>query len=55
MVDEDRLECLKKPRFKTAERCLVVAQLFGDEREIDLWTVALYYLQISKAKASAVG
>lgn len=50
MVDEERLECLRRAPFKTAERCLLVAQLFGDKSEIDLWTVALYYLQVTKAK-----
>lgn len=52
MVDEEQLECLRKPQFKTAERCLIVAQLFGDQTEIDLWTVVLYYLQVSKSKAN---
>lgn len=51
MVDEERLECLRKPSFKTVERCLIVAQLFGDETEIDLWTVAMYYLQISQFRS----
>lgn len=28
----------------TAHRALVVAQLFGDQGEIDFWTVACHYL-----------
>lgn len=52
MVNEERLECLKNPAMKTAERCLIVAQLFGDQIEIDFWTVAMYYLQVSKAKVN---
>lgn len=53
MINEDQLECLKNPQFETAERCLIVAQLFGDQTEIDLWTVVLYYLQVSKAKTNS--
>ena len=32
-------------RFGTAERCLLVAQLFGDESASIFWLVALHYLE----------
>lgn len=50
MVEEERLECLRNPYWKTAERSLIVAQLFGDQVEIDFWTIAMYYLQVTKAR-----
>lgn len=48
MVDEEQLEYLQLCPLGTAERCLIAAQLFGEQAEIDFWTVALYYLQVSK-------
>lgn len=48
MVDVQRLEYMKFCPLGTAERCLLVAQLFGDLAEVDFWTVALYYLQVTK-------
>ncbi|KAK7110591.1 WD repeat-containing protein 11-like [Littorina saxatilis] len=43
---------LPKSQFGTAERCLTVARLFGDESEIHFWTVALHYLRTNKARPS---
>jgi len=35
--------------FGTAERCLITAQLFGDESELLFWTVALHYIRAAKS------
>lgn len=48
LMDEEKLEYLRLCPLGTAERSLVVSQLFGEEAEVDFWTVALYYLQVSK-------
>lgn len=37
--------------LKTAERCLLASYLMGDQKSIDFWTVALYYLKVSAADA----
>jgi len=52
MADPSLLACLKAPPFGTAQRCLLVARLFGDSNEVDFWTVALYFLQVYRAKLS---
>ncbi|EDV20115.1 uncharacterized protein TRIADDRAFT_10380, partial [Trichoplax adhaerens] len=31
--------------FGTAQRCLITAKLFGDQSEIEFWTLALHYLR----------
>ena len=36
--------------YGTAQRCLVTARLFGDESEVDFWTVALFYLKSEKTR-----
>ncbi|XP_022080580.1 WD repeat-containing protein 11-like isoform X4 [Acanthaster planci] len=36
--------------YGTAQRCLLAAQLFGDEAETTFWTVALQYLKAEKAR-----
>ncbi|XP_067012842.2 WD repeat-containing protein 11 [Anabrus simplex] len=48
MLDSEQLEYLEHCPLGTAERSLIAAQLFGDQAEIDFWTVALYFLQIAK-------
>lgn len=50
-VDEEQLQYLQCCPQGTAERSLIAAQLFGEQCEIDFWTVALYYLQASKLEA----
>ncbi|XP_070541595.1 WD repeat-containing protein 11-like isoform X2 [Ptychodera flava] len=37
-------------RSGVAHRCLLTARLFGDEAEVDFWTVAMYYLKIEQAR-----
>jgi hypothetical protein len=51
LMDEEQLEYLQQCPLGTAERSLIVAQLFGEQAEVDFWTVALYYLQASKLEA----
>ncbi|XP_072042557.1 WD repeat-containing protein 11-like isoform X2 [Amphiura filiformis] len=36
--------------YGTAQRCLVTARLFGDESEVDFWTVTLFYLKSEKMR-----
>lgn len=50
MVDQGLIASLQSPLLGTAQRCLLVARLFGDSIEVDFWTVALYFLQVSKGK-----
>ncbi|XP_038045535.1 WD repeat-containing protein 11-like isoform X5 [Patiria miniata] len=38
--------------YGTAQRCLLAAQLFGDEAETTFWTVALQYLKAEKARVN---
>lgn len=52
MVDPGLIASLQSPLFGTAQRCLLVARLFGDLVEVDFWTVALYYLQVAKGKTN---
>lgn len=33
-----------------AERSLLVARLFGEQFDVDFWTVALYYLRVAQAE-----
>lgn len=51
LVDDEQLQYLQCCPQGTAERSLIAAQLFGEQSEIDFWTVALYYLQASKLEA----
>ncbi|PSN34557.1 WD repeat-containing protein 11 [Blattella germanica] len=51
MIDEEQLEYLNHCPLKTAERSLIAAQIFGDQVEVDFWTVALYYLQATKLES----
>jgi hypothetical protein len=51
LMDEEQLQYLQCCPLGTAERSLIAAQLFGEQSEIDFWTVALYYLQASKLEA----
>lgn len=48
LMDEEQLHYLQQCPLGTAERSLIAAQLFGEQSEVDFWTVALYYLQVSK-------
>jgi hypothetical protein len=48
LMDEEQLQYLQQCPLGTAERSLIAAQLFGEQFEVDFWTVALYYLQVSK-------
>lgn len=32
-----------------AERCLLLARLFGEQFDVDFWTIALYYLRVAQA------
>lgn len=50
MVDPAMLASLRSPPLRTAQRCLLVARFFGDLVEVDFWTVALYYLQVSRGR-----
>ncbi|XP_014255055.1 WD repeat-containing protein 11-like [Cimex lectularius] len=38
------------PNLNIAEKCLRLARLLGDRQEIDLWAVALHYLQVYAAR-----
>lgn len=33
-----------------AERSLLIARLFGEQFDVDFWTVALYYLRVAQAE-----
>ncbi len=33
-----------------AERSLLVAKLFGEQFDVDFWTIALYYLRVAQAE-----
>ncbi|XP_075222794.1 WD repeat-containing protein 11-like [Lycorma delicatula] len=45
-------DMLSNSTLKTAERCLLASHLMGDQKSIDFWTVALYYLKVSAADAT---
>ncbi|XP_025096054.1 WD repeat-containing protein 11-like [Pomacea canaliculata] len=53
LLDSSLKAYLSKCQFGTAERCLIVARLFGDEAEVHFWTVALHYLRIYWSRSSA--
>ncbi|XP_071948596.1 WD repeat-containing protein 11-like [Antedon mediterranea] len=40
--------------YGTAQRCLFAANLFGDEAEMNFWTVALYYLKSEQARLGCI-
>ena len=50
LLDIDLKNFLLQCPFATSQRCLVTAQLFGDESEATFWTVALHYLRARKAE-----
>jgi len=43
-------EYLPNCHFGTAQRCLYTARLFGDESEVQFWSIALHYLRAEKAE-----
>nr|CAD7432286.1 unnamed protein product [Timema monikensis] len=51
MLEEEDLMYLQHCPLGTAERSLMAAQLLSDQSEVDFWTVALYYLQITKLES----
>ena len=52
-IDSSIKSYLPGCRFGTAERCLLVAQLFGDESAALFWLMALHYLERQTASASS--
>ncbi|KAK3729030.1 hypothetical protein RRG08_005403 [Elysia crispata] len=48
LVERVLLDFLPNCKFGVAHRCLLVAKLFGDESEVNFWTVALHYLRYFK-------
>lgn len=44
-LDQDIKHYLSRCPFGTAERCLLISRLFGDEESAKFWTVALHYLK----------
>lgn len=54
LIDNDLAEYLVHCRYGTAERCLLTARLFGDELEINFWTIALHYMRNGKALAGTL-
>ncbi|XP_063221643.1 WD repeat-containing protein 11-like [Bacillus rossius redtenbacheri] len=50
-VLDDDLDYLEHCPKGTAERSLIAAQFFGDQSDVDFWTVALYYLQVAKLES----
>ncbi|CAH1783668.1 unnamed protein product [Owenia fusiformis] len=53
LLESDVLDYLPHCQFGTAQRCLLVARLFGDESEMNFWTLALHYLRAEKADPSS--
>ncbi|GLH00339.1 Uncharacterized protein GBIM_06748 [Gryllus bimaculatus] len=51
MLDSEQLDYLQNCPLGTAERSLIAARLYGNQSEIDFWTVALYYLQTAELEA----
>lgn len=51
-MDAATLALLSTPgaTMGVAERSLLIARLFGEQFDIDFWTVALYYLRIAQAE-----
>ncbi|XP_071448701.1 WD repeat-containing protein 11-like [Hetaerina americana] len=47
MLSEGILKTLRGSHFGTAERSLVVSQIFGESQDAEFWMVALYYLRVS--------
>jgi len=45
LLDGELKEYMPNCPFGTAQRCLYTARLFGDESELNFWTVALFYLR----------
>ncbi|OWF51700.1 WD repeat-containing protein 11-like isoform X2 [Mizuhopecten yessoensis] len=55
LLDSGVTEYIGNCRFGTAERCLLVARLFGDESDLLFWTVALHYLKLEKLQPAMRG
>uniref|UniRef100_A0A8W8IK44 WDR11 TPR domain-containing protein n=1 Tax=Magallana gigas TaxID=29159 RepID=A0A8W8IK44_MAGGI len=55
LLDSDILDYLPHCRFGVAERCVMLAKLFGDESDFLFWTVALYYLRAVKWSPKSQG
>lgn len=55
LLDSDILDYLPHCRFGVAERCVMLAKLFGDESDFLFWTVALYYLRAVKWSPKSKG
>ncbi|XP_056292287.1 WD repeat-containing protein 11 [Pseudoliparis swirei] len=49
-LSNDMKSALQDPELSLLQRCLLVSRLFGDESDLNFWTVASHYLQ-SFAKA----
>ncbi|KAL5022239.1 hypothetical protein ScPMuIL_001394 [Solemya velum] len=50
LLENDVTAYLPMCEFGTAERCLLVSRIFGDESDLHFWTVALHYLRAEKRK-----
>ncbi|GAB1607865.1 WD repeat-containing protein 11-like isoform X2 [Argonauta hians] len=48
LINSDLMTYLPSSKFGIAQRCLLVAKLFGDEAELHFWTVALHYIRSEK-------
>ncbi|XP_050396083.2 WD repeat-containing protein 11 [Patella vulgata] len=48
LIDSSMTSYLPRTQFGTAERCLLIARIFGDESDLHFWTVALHYLRSEK-------
>uniref|UniRef100_H3AKR3 WD repeat-containing protein 11 n=1 Tax=Latimeria chalumnae TaxID=7897 RepID=H3AKR3_LATCH len=54
-LSNDIKSLLLDPEFCLLQRCLLVARLFGDESELQFWTVAAHYLHsVSQGKQPAL-
>ncbi|KAM6956507.1 WD repeat-containing protein 11 [Aplochiton taeniatus] len=45
-MSNDRKSVLQDPELNLLQRCLLVSRLFGDESDLQFWTVASHYLQM---------
>lgn len=52
LMNSGLVSYLPKCQFGTAERCLITARIFGDESEVQFWTIALHYLRTNRARPS---
>ncbi|XP_078587664.1 WD repeat-containing protein 11-like isoform X3 [Branchiostoma floridae x Branchiostoma japonicum] len=53
LIPSDLQEYLPVCPYGTAQRCLIVSRLFGDESELHFWTVALHNLRREQARLAA--